>query len=355
MSHVFQHKFPVMLALDISPYSIKLLELSSHKKAYTLERYAIQTLTENLMQNREINNSAALGKKLAQFVQRSGTPLKQVAVAISGQGVFTKTFSLPSCMREKELEKQLVQEAQGFLPFSISEAMIDFQELGPSQHNPQNSDVLFVATRAQRINTLIEALSIAQLSLKLIDVERYALTRALRLLPQATLFNQAKSTIGLLDIGATKIALHVVQDSVPIETLEIHFGIKQLTDQIAQCLGLSLSEVQLAIKKVQDKSIREMIDSFSHNLIQHLKILLQSVKHSITSCDIHALILTGGGAVLPNLAFYLEQQTALNVIVADPIEQISVAPSIDALQLKNDISALMVCFGLALRSFRHEH
>jgi len=99
-------------------------------------------------------------------------------VAVSGSAVITKTIQMPGGLNEFEMEDQITNEADQYIPYPLDEVAIDFEVIGPSEINPDQVDVLLAACRKENVDIREEALQIGGVTTKVVDVEAYAMERA---------------------------------------------------------------------------------------------------------------------------------------------------------------------------------
>ena len=97
----------VLIGLDITTSSIKLIELINSGSAYRVESYAAEPTPPNAINEKAIVDAEAVGEAIRRAVKRSGTKIKEVAFAISGDAVITKVIQMPSNMATADLEGQV--------------------------------------------------------------------------------------------------------------------------------------------------------------------------------------------------------------------------------------------------------
>ena len=81
---LFPRKHRQVLGVDITPSSIKLIELTLSGGQYTVDAYAAEPTPQNSMNEKAIVDADAVGEAIARAVRRAGVRTKDVAVAISG-------------------------------------------------------------------------------------------------------------------------------------------------------------------------------------------------------------------------------------------------------------------------------
>ena len=80
----FKSKSSVVLGIDISSASVKLLELSRQGDQYRVESYAVEPLPPNVVIEKNIHDLDMVGQAVKTLVSKSRTSVKTAAVAVSG-------------------------------------------------------------------------------------------------------------------------------------------------------------------------------------------------------------------------------------------------------------------------------
>jgi len=112
------------------------------KGTYRLERYAIEPLPKDVIQDGNIANLDQVGDALRRGFKRLGSRNRNIALALPAAMVITKKIIVPSGQKEEELELTVEAEANQYIPFALDEVNLDFQILGPAPNNPDEVEVL---------------------------------------------------------------------------------------------------------------------------------------------------------------------------------------------------------------------
>lgn len=342
-----------MLGVDISSSSVKLLELSKQGDRYRVESYAVEPLPPNSVVEKSINDVEAVGDVVRKVVQRARTNLKSAAVAVSGSAVITKTIQMPSGLNDFEMEDEIANEADQYIPYPLDEVAIDFEVQGPSEVNPDQVDVLLAACRKENVDVREEALQIGGLTTKVVDVEAYALERAFSMLEPQLERDAEEQVVAMVDIGATMMTLSVLVDGETIYTREQLFGGKQLTEEIQRRYGLSQEEAGLAKKQggLPDDYESEVLEPFKEAVVQQVARALQFFFGSSQYNTVDYVLLAGGTASIAGLPEQVEEKTGTATLVANPFADMAVGSKVNVSGLSNDAPSLMIACGLAMRSF----
>jgi type IV pilus assembly protein PilM len=336
----------------VSSTTVKLLELSFTGDRYRVESYAVSSLPQDAVIEKNVNDVDGVANAIRSVVAQSRTKLKTVAAAVAGSSVITKLIDMPQGLSEDEMETQLTLEADQYIPYPLEEVSIDFEVQGPSPERDNMVEVLLAACRRETIDTRVEAIESAELIPRIMDVEAYAMERAFSLI-RHQLDLEEESTVAVVDIGATMTTLSVLNNGQTIYTREQLFGGKQLTDEIMRRYGLPLEEAGLAKKQggLPDDYEPEVLEPFKDAVVQQVARSLQFFFSSSQYNDVDYIILAGGVSSMEGLAELVQEKLGTPATVANPFANMSVSPKVNAVALSSDAPAMMIACGLALRSF----
>lgn len=341
-----------VLGLDISSSSVKLLELSRNGDQYRVESYAVASLPPNAVVEKNIAEVEAVGEAVSQVHRRSRSKLKTAAVAVAGSAVITKLIEMPAGLSDDAMETQIGLEADQYIPYPLDEVALDFEVQGPVENNPEQVEVLIAACRRENVDLRVDALEIADITARVVDVEAYAVERAFELV-QRQLGGDDDAVVAIVDLGATMTTLSVLVQGETVYTREQLFGGRQLTEEIQRRYGLPLEEAGLAKKQggLPDDYETEVLEPFKDAVVQQITRSLQFFFSSSQYNDVDYIVLAGGVASMNGLAELVQERLGTSTSVANPFADMAVASRVDAAALANDAPALMIACGLAMRSF----
>ncbi|MGI9277297.1 MAG: type IV pilus assembly protein PilM, partial [Endozoicomonas sp.] len=246
MFGLFNNKTSTVLGVDISSTSVKVLELNRSGGQYRLEAYGQQLLPPGAVVENNIQELEAVGQAINTALTRSRSSVKNAAVAVSGSAVITKTIEMDSSLSDDEMETQIAVEADQYIPYALDEVAIDFEVLGLKDKNPERAEVLLAACRKENVEMREEALSLAGLKAKIVDVEAFAMERVYELLHDSLDLPDEDQLVAIIDVGASTTSLSVLNNGKTIYTREQLFGGRQLTDEIQRRYGLAIDEAEKA-------------------------------------------------------------------------------------------------------------
>ena len=350
---LFGKKSNILLGLDISSTSVKLLELSQSSDKFRVEAYAVEPLPPNAVVEKNISDVERVGEAVRRVLSRSKSPSRQVAVAVAGSAVITKTIEMDAELSDDEMENQITVEADQYIPYPLDEVAIDFEVQGLSDRNPEQVEVLLAACRKENVEMREAALDLGGLKPAVVDIEAHAMKRAFDLVKPQLGGNPDDLMVAIVDIGATMTSLSVLAEDRAIYTRDQLFGGKQLTEEIQRRYSLSFEEAGLAKKRggLPDDYEEEVLQPFKEALLQQVTRSLQFFFSSSQYDDIDYIVLAGGTSSIDGLADLIEAKLGTPTMIANPFVNMSLSSKVDANGLANDAPALMIACGLAMRSF----
>ena len=340
------------LGIDITSSTVKLLELSKSASGYKVESYLVKPLAANTVVEKNINNVDDLADVIRKVVGQAKVKTKDVAVAVAGSAVITKVIEMPDDLSEEAMESQLSVEADQYIPYPLDEVALDFELIGPSDANPGQIDVLLAACRRETVDLRSEALELAGLRPRIVDVEVFAVERAFKLIA-AQMEDLGEQVVAIADIGATMMTLSVLVEGATLYTREQSFGGKQVTEEIQRRYGLSLEEAGQAKKQggLPEDYELEILGPFKEALVQQISRSLQFFFSSSQYNYVDQLVLAGGVAAMEGLRDEVEEKLGLPTMIANPFANMAVSNKVNAVSLAMDAPAMLIATGLALRSF----
>jgi type IV pilus assembly protein PilM len=363
---LFKRKEPI-LGIDISPSAVKLIELSRSGPRFRVEAFAIEPLSEGMMEDRNPVDTDDLAEVIKRAWRRSGTRVRRAALAVPTSGVITRTVPMPAEFKESDIEANISIEAAQYIPYPIEEVYLDFEVKGRSQASSEMQDVMLVATRKENVDIREAAVKEAGLTSAIVDVESYALENTFRLLREnlprssgggsVSLDKPGAGVAVLVDIGATLTSLYIFQEDRIIFSREQGFGCDQLTVRIAETYGLTREQAEQAKRagQVADDFAATILEPFKEMLAEQIGNSLQffysSDQYLTHRYQVETLVLVGGGAMIMGLDRVVAEVLGITTVVANPFKSMGSAAKVNTSALLRDAPLLAVAGGLALRSF----
>jgi type IV pilus assembly protein PilM len=351
---LFSRKYRQVLGLDITTSSIKLIELAMAGGQYRVESYAAEATPPNAINENTLVDPEAVGEAIRRAVKKSGTTVREVAVAISGDAAITKVIQMPKSLRDADLETQVEMQADQYIPFPMDEVSYDFEVLGPNEKDADSIDVLLVASRSENVEQLRTAVAAAGLVPRIVDVEAFALENACRLMTHQMPDGGIDRNIALIDFGATSTTFSVLRNLKIIYTRDFAFGGHQLTEEIMRTYGLTLEEAGRHKKEggLPGNYQADVLDPFIDDMTQQVSRSLQFYLASGSGREQPEKILVCGGCGnVPGVAEVIQSRVGIAAEKGDPLGQMKLSSRARMQSVNRDATALLTACGLALRSF----
>jgi type IV pilus assembly protein PilM len=348
----FNEISPPLIGVDISSVSIKLVELSDDGHGgYKLEGYATQPLPKGAMVDGNVSDLEKVIDVMRLAWKLLGTREKRIALALPTAAVISKKVQMAAGMREEDMEAQVEAEANQYIPFSLDEVNIDFQILGPAANNPDEVEVLIVASRKEKIEDRVAVAEGAGLKALVMDVECYATEAAYSLVANQLPNAGREQTVMIADIGAAMMHVNVLHDNKSIYTREQNFGGGQLTQEIQSRFGLSLEEAEIAKRRggLPDSYELEVLQPFMLSIATEIARALQFFTSSTQYNRVDHIVLAGGCAAIPALDVAVQSHTQINTVIANPFNGMAINAKLKQQQAISDAPAMLIACGLAMR------
>ncbi len=350
---LFTRKQPALVGIDISSSAVKVLELSKDGEQYRVERYAVEPLPQNAVVEHAITEVEQVADAVDRAVKRSGTRLKNAAVAVPAANVITKIIKMPANLTDQDRQTQIEMEADHYIPYPLDEVNLDYQVLDAQEPNAAEVDVIMAACRKEVVDDYLAVIQGRGLSPTVVDIETYAMEHSYELIANHMPGGGMEKAVAILDVGATTTTINVMHNNRSVYTRHHTFGGRQLTEEIQRRYGLSYEEAGLAKKQggLPDNYQTDVLRPFMEAMCQEIMRALQFFYSSSPFNNVDQLLLAGGCAQIPGIDELVAARIGVPSMVANPFASMSISSRIKPQLLSNDAPSLMIACGLALRSF----
>ncbi|MDR3710427.1 MAG: type IV pilus assembly protein PilM [Capsulimonadaceae bacterium] len=300
--------------------------------------------------------------------------------AVAGPGVMVRHVQLPK-MSEATLRKSVRYEAAKYISASVDDCCIEFEILGPAVGSDDKMDVMLVAVPQEMINSRLETLELADLEPISMELEAFAVQRAL--IDSSPTRPGEGASLAVLSMGASFSELNIVANGYHALSRNIAIAGNQFTnalkseskctweeaEQIKSTADMSAllnpeadpeaTKVARCVQPVLDEVMREVRRStnFFRSQVNEGSIGLPSQViaesapgHGVGLANISRLIVTGGSASLMGLERYMSARLGMPVEIWNAFDN----PRLDTITLPPDVverehSIFSQCLGLALK------
>ena len=314
-----------LVGLDIGSTSVKLLELSKRDGRHCVEAFGVEPLPPNAVVDRHISDLDSIGEAIRRLADRTRPRARRAAAAVPDSAAITRIVEMDASLSDDALQSRIAAEAGRHIPFPLQEVALDFEVQNLSERNPEQVEVLLAACRREEVEKRESAMRLGGFRPHVVDIEAHALHRASLRIPHAAGDSahgaSGRAVLGVLDIGANAMRLHVFDSAKSVYSREQRLGASRASAR-AQRPDL-VAEAVRALRLFQASNDR----------------------------PVRGVLLAGGAAGVPGLANDLAGALAAPARVADPCAGMSLAPRVDADGLRAAAPVLLTACGLALRAF----
>lgn len=355
----FSSRSEGIMGVDISSTGIKLVELSRSRSGYELVSLATIPLPRDAIVENTIIDSSAVTQALIEAVNAAKASTKNVALAVSGNAVIIKTITIPT-VSEFELEAQIQYEADQHIPYDIDDVFLDFFIQGMTADDPEHMDVVLAACKREVVEDYQMVLAEAGLTAKCVDCAVFALENGAEVTEQHNLPHGGEQLLAdedadvhaLINIGANMMNINVLINGQMAFVRDQFYGGQNLTEEIQKEHDISYQAAEQLKTDDFDSIHPEALERFYMGLTSELVRSLDFYSASRTEFPVRKLLLSGGCALIPNIATELEQRLGIDTAVLNPFDHIKISTrKFDEQHLRRIGPMLMVPVGLAMRGF----
>ena len=320
-----------------------------------LERLARVPLASGIVSGGELRDMEALADALRAFFAENDMPHRGVRLGVASSRIGVRSFEIPAIDNEEQFLNAVRFRAQEALPIPLDEAVLDYRVLGEreAEGGQRLRRVLLVVAHRELVERYVEACRLAGLTLSGIDLEAFALLRAL-----SAPAERDESAIVAVSIGHDRTTLAVSDGHVCEFSRVLEWGGAELNTGLARALGMSESEVE-PLKRglsldggdVPEGLAPEQAAAAVEALHRGIESLVRELVSSLTyyqsqpgSHAIGEIVITGGGAKLAGLPEVLSHQLGVPVRLGNPLGRLEVTHPVD----ETEIDSLAIAIGLGI-------
>jgi len=348
-----------LVGLKVGASQLAAARIANNGSAELLQ-VAREPLEPGIVVGGELRDPDALAAALKDFFTKHKLPKKGVRLGIANNRIGVRTFDIAGINDQKQLTNAIRFRAQEALPIPIDQAVLDYQVLGEGvdDDGQPTKRILLVVAYRELVDRYMDACKKAGIQLMGIDLEAFALLRALQA-PQEGTGSDPSAALVAVAIGHDRSTFAVSDGRICEFTRVLEWGGSALNVAIARALDAAPSEVDgvkraLALtdemvpeglnaeqaKKARD-AMRRAIQTFARELVSSL----QYYQNQPGSLGIGEIVLTGGTAHLHGLAGELERLIGVRVRVGDPLARMKVSKKVGETE---QVGSLAVAIGLGI-------
>lgn len=305
----------------------------------------------------EVRDVEALGRALDSFFTEQKLPRRGVRLGIGTNRVGVRSLDVDGIDDVRQLGNAVRFKAHEALSIPMDQAILDFHVVGESvgDNGSVSRRVVLAAAYREPIDHYVAACNLAHLQLIGIDLEAFALLRAVA--PAFTENGNRPAAVVALSLGHDRTTLAISDGKVCDFTRVLDWGGARLEVAIGRELGLTGDEAADLKQQVSllpgvsaedDPRLtraRSAVERETQNLARELVASLQFYQSQPGSLPISEILVTGGTSQLPGLVAELERLTRARVREADPLAGV-IAPN--GVAERGDLASLAVAIGLGV-------
>jgi type IV pilus assembly protein PilM len=306
----------------------------------------------------EVRDVPALAKALDRFFRENKLPRRGIRLGLGTNRIGVRALDIDGIDDERQLGNVVRYRAHEALAIPLDQAVLDYHVVSETVDEDGNVSrrVLLAAAYQDPIDHYVEACRAAKLELAGIDVEAFALLRAL--VPRRGALEVAPAAASVVvSIGHDRSTLAISDGMVCDFMRVLDWGGAKLEAAIARELALTPEEaanllfsldlredarVEIDQRRVRARAAltREL-----QTLARELIASLQYYQGEPGSLAISEVLITGGTTNLPGLAEELERLTRVPVRIANPLARVEVS---NGMAERTDLASMAVAIGLGV-------
>lgn len=342
------------IGLDIGSSSIKLVQVKSGRKSYSLQNFGIEPLPTGAIVGGAIANPDAVAEAIRNLAKRIHLRGKDVALAVSGNSVIIRRLVIPA-MEGAALGEQMEWEVKQNIPFARDEVIVDWEVLVPRTPDGQ-MEVVLVAAKREIVEQYVEAVRAAGLNPAIVDAEAFAMQNAVETVTGLG----GDDIVAVINVGAHFSTIVLVQSGQPVFHRNLSAGGDTFTEAIRHRLAVGLDGAEAykvgggassAGADVVPQEVHRVLAQVSEQVSSEFQRTIDFYLGDAAGASLGRVFLTGGSALVPQLPKAIQDRARVPVAIFDPFASIAVdARRFDVEYLRMNAPVATVAFGLSLRS-----
>lgn len=360
-----EESFAGMLGVDVGTSGIKVVEIVPENGRLRLSRYGYSEPAGSVkIEGSLLDDAPRAAETLRKIMKESDMKATRAVASLPSSKVFHAMITLPVPKDPKEDLKPIIEaQARKLLPLPLEEMILDSNILDkdllpkvgatkPDEPAPEPTDkskkyirVLLTGAPKALVAKYVEVFRLAKLELVSLETEVFAVIRSL--------VGKDKSRVMIVDMGAERTNIAVIDKGVPYLTRGIKSGGNAITQALATSMSVSFEEAEamkrdLAYSSTQGlpAPLEEAVKPVLHEIKYTLQLYAEQSFHD--NSTVEKIVITGGSSHVPGLIPYLTTALNVNVYHGDPWARVATVP--EARPVLDEVGPrLAVAIGLAMR------
>jgi type IV pilus assembly protein PilM len=351
MNFGFLNRNKRVVGLDLGSQKIKTAELRPlGKGGYELLSLGIEELSPDCIVDGVIISKLPVSDAINRIFSQQNIKNRRVATSISGHSVIVKKITLP-VQSDEDLAESIRWEAEQYIPFDIADVNLDYQVLGENAASG-NLEVLLVAVKKEKITDHTSVITMAGKAPVIVDLDAFALQNAYEMSYGPT----TKSTVALLDVGASIMTISIISGTDFLFTRDVGVGGHQYTDFIQKEFNLNYAQAELlkqgqTVEGIDPTEAQHVIESVTEIICLEIQKTFDFFKSTTTVDHIDQMLVSGGASHTPGLIDALAGKFEIPTEKFDSFKNITFDPKkFSPAVIAERSPDLAIAVGLAMRS-----
>lgn len=340
---------PSYVGIDVGSEAAKVVQLRKEQERAILETYGELKTAQYF---KHISGSGGgflrfvdqdVADMLKDLLTESNVTTRQAVISIPATSSFITAIDLPLMSRE-EVGTAVPFEARRYVPIPMAEVTMDW-EIIEEDEQQKRLKILLAVVPNEVVNKYKRISELANLDIKAIEIESFALTRSL--------LGRDKGVTAIISWGAQATTVIIAENRIIKHASNIGRGSREVTLVLARSLTIEEERAEVVKREVglstkpEEKEIVDVITPVVDALFGEVGRVI-GVYNRANIRKVERVVISGGGASMAGLVDYVSKKTGLETSLANPFA-LTVYPTFMQPILRDIGPGFAVAVGLALR------
>jgi type IV pilus assembly protein PilM len=334
------------IGVDIGTSSVKMVELGRKANKIELITYGYSESVREGFSDDWLKNPGYVATVIDKIYRQMGGSAEKAVATLPAFSVFSSIINLRN-VDKKSLAQAVEWEAKKFIPLPLEEMILDWKIIASLPGKKEDTNVFLTGSPKKLVKRYVDIFRKTIITLASLETETFSLIRSL--------LGDDKSTVMIVEIGAANADICVVKNGIPIVSRSLDMGGMGITKAIASALNIGTLRAEqfkrdlgVSVNIAGSTVVPKTIAGSAGAIVEEVRYLI-NVFQNKNEDKIEKVILSGGSAMLPNLAPFMSEKLNMNVVVGDPWARIFCQP-----ELKPILSEIGPSFSVAIGSALRE-
>ena len=345
-----------VVGVDIGTSSIKLVQVKKKGGKAVLETYS--TLSLGPYASLDIGATTnlpadVLAKALGDAVREGSITTRNAAFSIPSSASLIFIIELPPNIDEKDFAAIVPTEARKYIPVPISEVSLDYWPIPKHQDSaedsgaaaPSKTEVLVVAIHNETLAKYRDLATAAGLTSDVFEIEVFSEIRSS--------FSHELSAVLLMDVGASKTKLAIVEYGVVRTFHMVNRGSFDITSNISHSLTIPFAKAE-DMKRVAGVYGTGEMQAASDVAKIAVEYILSETSNVIQNFErkynrpVSKILLSGAGSLLPGFKELATERLRIETRGSNPFDKVAVPAFVQQVLMETG-PEFSTALGVALR------